>query len=254
MLDAELEDDQHFVLRTRCEHGHRTSWIVQHQRFELLFELGVYAIVDSYTREAIMNFATAWERFMEFYIEVAMKSTPLDARTQLLRMIKSRSERELGAFAAVFTMTEGAVPPGLSESSIAMRNRIAHHGYIPTEIEAKGFGEEVERLVISTLRRMWRERADDVEAKLRERLALPTLEGDRVGIFGWPAAIHAACPTDDNGNRLPDAFRARAMDEHVAEARSYLGGLRRRVGQVVRPTYPKLRVTTMTRNDRDEEA
>ena len=40
-------------------------------KFELLFELGINALIDGYPREAVSSFASALERFYEFFCQVA---------------------------------------------------------------------------------------------------------------------------------------------------------------------------------------
>ena len=56
------------IFHLRCEQGHETITFLQQTKFELLFDLGLYALCDGYPREAITNFAAALERFYEFYI------------------------------------------------------------------------------------------------------------------------------------------------------------------------------------------
>jgi hypothetical protein len=55
-----------------CDCGHRSAVVLQNLKFELLFEMGINAIVDGYPREAVSSFSAALERFYEFYWRVAL--------------------------------------------------------------------------------------------------------------------------------------------------------------------------------------
>jgi hypothetical protein len=65
---AELQDNGLYYMQ--CPLGHKTVTCLQEQKFEVLFDMGIYAIVDGYYREAVSAFAAALERFHEFFIAV----------------------------------------------------------------------------------------------------------------------------------------------------------------------------------------
>ena len=50
-----------------CAAGHVSKVTVDNVKFELLFEMGLNALVDGYPREAVSSFTSALERFYEFY-------------------------------------------------------------------------------------------------------------------------------------------------------------------------------------------
>ena len=49
-----------------CPKGHKSITLLQQQKFELLFDIGAYAIVDGYYREAVSSFTSSLERCYEF--------------------------------------------------------------------------------------------------------------------------------------------------------------------------------------------
>src|ERR1700681_1770876 len=55
-----------------CGRGHISCVQLLNLKFELLFEMGLNALVDGYGREAVSSFAASLERFYEFYWRVAM--------------------------------------------------------------------------------------------------------------------------------------------------------------------------------------
>src|SRR5918996_2240991 len=65
---TELRDDLTFNLE--CPLGHKSVVIFNAPKFELLFDMGVSALLDGYGREAVSSFAAAQERFHEFGIKV----------------------------------------------------------------------------------------------------------------------------------------------------------------------------------------
>src|SRR4029079_11133460 len=67
---ADLEETG--IYRLTCRAGHDTAFCLQNFKFELLFDLGIQAIDDGYYREAVSAFASALERFHEFFIEVTL--------------------------------------------------------------------------------------------------------------------------------------------------------------------------------------
>lgn len=46
-----------------CRRGHSTVTLLQEEKYEVLFEIGVNAILDGYYREAVASFAASLERF-----------------------------------------------------------------------------------------------------------------------------------------------------------------------------------------------
>ena len=67
---ARLADDGRYEVR--CQAGHLNTVFLDNVKFELLFEMGLNALIDGYPREAVSSFASSLERFYEFYWNVVM--------------------------------------------------------------------------------------------------------------------------------------------------------------------------------------
>ena len=67
---SELRDEGPYEVE--CAQGHRSFVLLQLQRFEILFHIGAYAVLDGYYREAVSSFTASLERFYEFFIRAAM--------------------------------------------------------------------------------------------------------------------------------------------------------------------------------------
>ena len=154
----------------RCQHAFQTEYLdsgiheltcpacqgrfalfIRKHRFETLFDLGTRALLDGYAREAVVNFAAALERCLEFYLRSALLErfaaqghTLEDAAGELeatWKLLVSQSERQLGAFAAVYLAREGRAPDFLTPQGLGaeFRNRVIHRGYLPREQEVQDY-------------------------------------------------------------------------------------------------------------------
>ncbi|MEX8502038.1 MAG: hypothetical protein AB3X41_03215 [Leptothrix ochracea] len=140
---VEFRDDSRYELT--CSSGHRTITILQSQKFEVLFEIGSYAIIDGYYREAVSSFTSSLERFYEFAIRVFLyKSSESDNLfQQCWKSVSSQSERQLGAFSLMWATQFNKLPKLPSNNNYKFRNDVIHKGRIPTKEEAINYGEDI---------------------------------------------------------------------------------------------------------------
>jgi hypothetical protein len=149
---VEFRDDGRYEVT--CPEGHKNVATLQEQKFELLFEIGAYAIRDGYYREAVTSFASSLERFYEFFIKAALFEKGIDAEiVERSLKLANLAERLLGAFVLLYT-SDFRTPPTLLESkriglrtAVKFRNNVVHMGKIPSRKEALEFGQIVLDLV-----------------------------------------------------------------------------------------------------------
>ena len=137
-----LRDDG--VYPVRCGRGHDARVRLRNLRFELLFEMGVYALHDGYTREAVSSCAAALERFYEFYVAVTAEASNVGPEELALawKAVSRQSERQLGMFVAAHLILTGSAPELLNPNShVRFRNSVVHQGYVPEHHEAEEFCE-----------------------------------------------------------------------------------------------------------------
>ena len=137
-----------------CAKGHKSKIILDNIKFELLFEIGLNAIVDGYPREAVSSFASALERFYEFYWRVAMchLGIPNDQIEVIWKSLSKYSERQIGAYSTAVNLLTKASPMLLNPNKeVPFRNNVIHNGYVPTEEEAISFGDVVMKLINNDL-------------------------------------------------------------------------------------------------------
>jgi hypothetical protein len=139
----EFRDDGRYEIC--CSRGHKSVTVLQQQKFEILFDIGAYAILDGYYREAVSSFTSSLERFYEFCIKVLCKKRRMHADVALKawKQVSNQSERQLGAFLFLWASEFGEVPALLSSDDVGFRNNVIHKGKIPTKEESLKYGNIV---------------------------------------------------------------------------------------------------------------
>lgn len=141
------------IYTVTCRNGHVSSTMSQQHKHETLFELATFAILDGYYREAVTSFASGLERFYEYTIEVVLNEQGCDQELidKMWKEIAMQSERQLGAFAVLYTSFFKTKPRTLNQDAAKFRNDVVHRGVIPTRAEAVKFGQEVLEVIRSAL-------------------------------------------------------------------------------------------------------
>lgn len=187
-----------------CPEGHLTSILLQQQKFEVLFEIGVNAILDGYYREATTSFAASMERFHEYFIRAYFKQQGLlDASfRQLWAPLQNSSERQFGAYVALFTAASGQAPTLLSEANYAFRNRVVHKGIIPSRQESIDFGEACLAVLRRAIQTAKASLPEGTQQMLHEHLAKVDLFATdrRIATISMPTAVSLI-------NRVPEVER-----------------------------------------------
>lgn len=158
-----------------CPNGHTICLDFLCNHFQILFENAIYALVDGYYIEALSSFASSYERFMEFFIQVVSKSRGVapDELKKTWKLVASQSERQLGAFIIVFMKEFGKELKLLSKSSVGLRNKVIHKGYFPSKGECIKYGEEVLQFILPIIKTL-----SDSEIYNKELLSAVNDTGD----------------------------------------------------------------------------
>lgn len=167
---AFLEDSG--LYRMSCSNGHDTVTCLQQQKFEVLFDLGVYALLDG-LREAVSSFSAALERTHEFFLRVQGKAAGVSEEefSASWKRVHNQSERQLGAFIFAHTLIRKAAPSVLQEQDIGFRNAVIHKGKIPSHAEALAYGEKVLELILGVIGVLNEDFKGAVEAMTKEHVA-----------------------------------------------------------------------------------
>lgn len=145
---SQLADDG--IYEVKCGKGHVSNVILDNVKFELLFEMGLNALADGYTREAVSSFTSSLERFYEFYWRVAMchLDVPMADIDKAWKPLSKMSERQLGAYVTASLLLTKAKPNLLNPNKqVPFRNNVIHNGYVPKNQEAIDYGDSVMSLI-----------------------------------------------------------------------------------------------------------
>lgn len=210
LYPVEVRDDG--LYQIKCENDHETVIALQEQKFEVLSELGINAIVDGYYREAVANFTSSMERFFEFYIRIICRAHTIDADalSSAWKSVSSSSERQLGAYIFLHLQEEGARPLLLSNSQTQFRNEVVHKGKIPSRDEAIAFGEEVLTLVQKPLDSLKKHHPDQIHSEVMDvmkRLGkMASSKGLQMATMSIPTLISINRSVEDKKNSIQAAL------------------------------------------------
>lgn len=159
---AELTDSG--LYRMTCIKGHESIICLQQQKFEVLFDLALNAIIDGYNREAVSSFTACLERFYEFYIHVLCIKHNIDRNkfNEAWKTCAAQSERQLGAFVFLYLIENKEQPQILSRQYATFRNDVIHKGRIPSRQEAIDFGKYVLSIIEPVLSKLKKEESEHV--------------------------------------------------------------------------------------------
>lgn len=178
---VDVRDDGRYTFT--CKRGHKTVTILQQLRFELLFEIGIHAIRDGYYREAVTSFASALERFYEFVIRASLECYENDdsVARKMWKDISNQSERQVGAFVAVYVRDFCKAPVLLDSNQVRYRNSVVHKGKIPTKEEAIEFGQDVFDIIRPMMREAKEKYGDSVDRVISQQIigSIRRDEGDK---------------------------------------------------------------------------
>lgn len=156
----------------KCPRGHDLLVATQTLRHEMLFEIALNAIVDGYRREAISSFAAAIERFFEFAIGVLAQNRGVSAPVfaAAWKAVAVQSERQLGAFTFLYTVSFGEVPRLLTDRMVKLRNDVIHRGMLPEQEQVLEFGAAAYEVIQTGVRKLRAVCFDNVNAALSEHV------------------------------------------------------------------------------------
>ncbi|WP_211225060.1 hypothetical protein [Oceanobacter kriegii] len=213
---VEFRDDGRYEIN--CPKGHSSVTLLQQQKFEVLFDIGAYAILDGYYREAVSSFTSSLERFYEFFIKVVCLSKGIDwDKTQeAWKEVSNQSERQLGAFIFLHLQETGNKPTLLSNSKIKFRNEVIHKGKIPSKEQAIQYGQAVLDVIRPLLNVLKTEYSEAVGSATFRHLSNTRTPSD----VGMPVATMCISTIISLSNGEP-SHDQRGLEEALAQLRRW---------------------------------
>lgn len=188
---ADLNDNR--VFERTCEKGHKTKLILQGDKYELLYEIGVMAITDGYYGEAILNFTSCLERFHEYCIRLFLyeKSINNDFVNLTWKYIDNSSERQLGAFFFLYLYCLNEKPDKFGDKYTSLRNKVTHKGYITSYEEAIEYGEAIRQYIIKICIKFRKEKRSIID-QITFKDIIERTKGEPMGTMGIPLLLSMA--------------------------------------------------------------
>jgi hypothetical protein len=170
IVAADVQDSNLYFVK--CPKGHDSYVILQEQKFELLFAIGACALLDGYYREAVTSFTSSLERFHEFYVWAALlQNGYADSDIEVMwKPLSRQSERQLGAYLALYMIENGTLPPILSSKNVEFRNDVIHRGKIPARAEALAYGECILETIKPALRNAKQKFPDGIQKQIGKHM------------------------------------------------------------------------------------
>jgi hypothetical protein len=219
-VSVEVRDDGLYELT--CSKGHTTVTAIQEQKFQILFDLGMMALLDGYPREAISSIAAALERFYEYYIRVVTlkHGTSHEQFEDAWRLVSKQSERQLGAFLLVYLMETGrpltepisnAKPDASLKASrgtwTEFRNLVTHEGYIPSSEEVLAYGDLVYKFMYRLIGELKATCGDFIRQRTHHHIMRAREHGDSTTVTTMSIPTLVSFRGSERSGNLRDALK-----------------------------------------------
>ncbi len=167
-VQVDITDEGYY--EALCPNGHQLQFVLQQQLFEILFQMALHGIIDGHYREAVTSFASAMERFYEFYIKFISRKDGISKKDidEAWKPIGKASERQLGAFIFTYLSENKLAPRLISNKWTEFRNDIVHKGAIPKREKVIEYGQAVLEIIEPLLNELKRKYPDHIRANVFE--------------------------------------------------------------------------------------
>lgn len=156
----------------KCPKGHVNAVATQTLRHEMLFDIALNAIHDHYHREAVSSFAASVERYCEFAIRVLAKHRGIapDVFGKAWNQIAVQSERQLGGYVMLYTLSFGETPAYYEPSMVKLRNDVIHKGVLPNLADTVKFGGASYQIIQKGIQKLRANCLESVNQQMTENL------------------------------------------------------------------------------------
>ena len=134
-----------------CSKGHQYFYVLQIERFEMLYKLAIHEFLENNFRACVINCAAALERFYEFFLQVVFHDNGYSSEKfyeEIWLPIKDRSKRQEDLFKDTYIeLTSIEKPPVLKDTHRKFRNHIVHQGEFPKKEQTRDFADTIFRII-----------------------------------------------------------------------------------------------------------
>lgn len=165
-----------------CSNGHKNVYFQMNEKFELLMESAIYAIMDGYYREAVSSMTSSLERLQEYFIKVLFYENKIERNLfdETWKQVNSQSERQLGAFIFLYAQKYHSIPENLTSKQREFRNDIIHKGKFPTYDETIEYGQRILDITFNILNRLRQSSENIITTMTNEKRDLMMMEFEKL--------------------------------------------------------------------------
>lgn len=186
------------ICEYKCMNGHKNRFVVQNEKYELLFDSAIVAFYDGYNRECVLNISSALECFYEYAIGQMVffknEGNYSDVKTFLSKVDK-RSECREGTFYGICKIVFGKNLT-IKEKMKNLRNDVIHNGYFPSDDETMEYARCVFNFIIESIKLI--ETLVDQETLINYNFVRLTKKG---AISDQPCSTHCIPTFIDSGTK-----------------------------------------------------
>jgi hypothetical protein len=209
-----------------CSNKHITKLICENQKFEILFDMAISALLDGYGREAVSTFAAAQERFHEFCIQVFLANMQVNkaAFRDTWKHVVNQSERQLGAYYFLYLVHFNTTPAS-DQGKIEFRNKVIHNGLIPTPHQAEDYAEYIYNYIVQAILKMrpkYQECISEICNDDIDRVKVKLPSDMMTRSVSLPTAIWLSAPENRFGKRTFQELLRDSKDDHKIDLESRL--------------------------------
>ncbi|WP_338630400.1 hypothetical protein [Clostridium baratii] len=152
-----------------CDKGHKAYNIVDNEKFEILFDMGLEALNKGFRQESVLCFTTSFERFREWVIRVILTKNNVekDDFDKVWSYVSKQSERQLGAFYFLYLQEFGDQPEMISQGVSEFRNEVIHKGVIPNYEKTYNYGKYIYEYINKVLKKLEDDCYSEAKSKIK---------------------------------------------------------------------------------------
>ncbi|SDB50901.1 hypothetical protein SAMN03097699_1799 [Flavobacteriaceae bacterium MAR_2010_188] len=153
------------IYKVECPNGHQFNVDILSHHFQVLFENAIHSLADDYYIESFVSFVTSYERFIEYFLRIVLRSNKIDSTEfeNTWKELARQSERQVGAFFMIYLREFKQKPIQLSKSNIELRNKVIHKGYLPTKEDCIKFGDNVLEFIREIIKKLKSDKTYETE-------------------------------------------------------------------------------------------
>ncbi|MBY6035768.1 hypothetical protein KUV80_03855 [Fictibacillus nanhaiensis] len=186
-IESAIDITDDGVYKVKCKNGHQSIQLIRNEKYEILYDLGLLALYNGFSRESVSSLASSLERFYEYSIRVILKGFEIGTVKveKTWKLVSSQSERQLGVFYFLYLSMFNEEPTSFPNKQTSFRNNVIHKGYIPSEKEVFDYAEEIYNYIMKitiklkerlseSMEELFQERLISIEEKFGEKVSSPS--------------------------------------------------------------------------------